>query len=174
MQKLPTAVRKQRGTHRPDRANATEPQLDPGEPPMPADLDEREKVRWHEIVTSLKMMGVLTPADGIALKELVCCSVEVDRLRAKITGAETQAVLSTQKEMVDRVHPLYATWLGARRELRALWTAFGLDPLARTAVHTVQPAPRAGTAPGASSSDNGNKDSSAPAARVAPAGRYFQ
>lgn len=167
MQKLPSAIKEQRGTSRPDRGRENEPRLDVEEPPLPADLTEREKEVWAGMVDDLKRMGVLTRADGVSLKQLVVTSVECDRLRAMISGAETTSVTSTQKEVVDRVHPLYMTYISVRKELRALWTCFGLDPLARTSVHTVQK-----LAKGKAKNDGG--DSPEVPAKPQGAARYFQ
>ncbi len=139
---------------------------------MPRDLTELEQLVWKSRVVDLKMMGVLTPADGLALKQLVITEVQCDRLRARVVGHETTTVMSTQKEQVDRVNVLYDKWLAERAELRRLWTLFGLDPLARTAVHTVNTAPRAKTAAGAKTDGNAGAKSQPPG--TSPAASYFQ
>lgn len=173
-QKLPPAIKKVRGTDRPDKRPADAPELDVGEPPMPRDLTEREIEVWRLRVADLKMMGVLTPADGLALKQLVCTEVQVDKLKAMVVGSEVKTVISTQKEPVDRVNVLYDKWLAERAELRRLWTLFGLDPLARTAVHTVNPAPRSKTAAAGAKTD-GNQGAKPQQPKAgSPAASYFQ
>lgn len=172
--KLPPAVKKARGTDRPDKRPADAPELDVGEPPMPKDLTEREREVWCMRVADLKMMGVLTPADGLALKQLVCTEVQVDKLKSLVVGAEVKTVISTQKEQVDRVNVLYDKWLAERAELRRLWTLFGLDPLARTAVHTVNQAPRSKTAAGAKNNDGNPGAKPQPPATGNAAASYFK
>jgi P27 family predicted phage terminase small subunit len=136
--KLPTAIHEQKGTARSDRQKPDEPKPPVGVPVMPAHLNDEEKVAWHYCVEILEPMGVLTRADGLALEQLATAIVEVRYLHEQLRVNKTQAVLSTQKEVVDRLNPLYPMYQQSRKELRSLWSAFGLDPLSRTNVHTVQ------------------------------------
>lgn len=137
--KLPTAVKEMKGTLRESRENPDEPRPDTGVPAMPMSLSAKEQAAWHECVATLLPMGVLTIADGLALEQLAVTIVEVRELHEQIRGNRSQKVTSTQKEEVDRQHSLYNVYNQARKELRALYTSFGIGPLARTAVHTVKP-----------------------------------
>lgn len=135
--KLPTAVKETNGTARADRQNPDEPRPPVGEPGMPPDLSAAEQAAWAECVRMLLPLGVLTESDGLALESLACAVVEYRELRQAVSLSKTTAVTSTQKEVVDRLHPLYPMLQQTRKELRALWGCFGLDPLSRTSVHTV-------------------------------------
>ncbi len=165
--KLPTAVKKSRGTDRPDRRNRDEPVIDVGAPEMPADLTEPEQQLWRRYVAELRLMGVLTPADRVSLKQLVRTELQVDRLWSMVVGQETVSITSTQKQAVDRVNVLYDKLLAERSLLERLWKSFGLDPVARTAVHTVAIAPKAKAA--SAETPHGNEGT---AAAAGPA-RFF-
>jgi P27 family predicted phage terminase small subunit len=136
--KLPTAVHEAAGTARSDRQSADEPRPDLGAPTMPVDFDEEEAKCWNSCVGILHDMGVLTVADGIALEQLVICILECRDLKQQVKSKPTVNVTSTQKEVVERANPLYAEWNRARDRLARLWSVFGLDPLARTSLHTVR------------------------------------
>ena len=161
--KLPTAIHEMKGTDRSDQNRANEPRPPTGEPAMPPDLIAEEQEAWRYAVGILLPLGVLTVSDGLALESLACCIVEVRKLRQQLGGAETVSVTSTQKETVDRLNPLYPMYQQSRKELRALWSCFGLDPLSRTSVHTVQ------TARGKI-----NGDTPAQPAESKPAAAYFK
>lgn len=133
----PSHLKVVQGTDRKDRKNKDEPQPDKIAPRCPDHLSTEEKVEWGKQVAELQLMGVLTRADGLALEQLVVMIVEVRELTETIRGSRTQAVTSTQKEVVYRLHPLYPMLQQSRKELRQLWACFGLDPSARTKVHTV-------------------------------------
>lgn len=109
---------------------------------MPEDFDEAEQKAWERCVEILKPLGVLTVADGFSLEQLVVSIIECADLKKVVRASPTQAVTTTQKETVDRMHPLYPAWNQARDRLIRLWSVFGLDPLARTSLHTVRAAPR--------------------------------
>lgn len=166
--KKPTAVHERDGTLRPDRANAEEPRPEPGVPMMPHYFRAAEKAAWDRAVSMLLPLGVLTASDGFPLEQLSLRLVECEELYIKIRDQRTIAVTTTQKEQVDRAHPLYNQWNQATRELRSLWEGFGMDPVARTRVHTVKP-PSAGTAPA-----DGPKPTGPSAASRRTAGSFFQ
>jgi P27 family predicted phage terminase small subunit len=145
----PSHLKAVQGTDRRDRKNDREPQPEKGAPPVPAHLTPEELIEWGRCCERLQKLGVLTEADGLALEQLCVLIVEVRRLTKIVRDNETQKVTTTQKEQVDRAHPLWQQLQQSRKELRALWTCFGLDPSARTRVHTVQ-------------TNNGNKPAQAP------------
>ena len=105
---------------------------------MPAYFDAEERKCWRQIVDILLPMGVLTEADGAALEQLVICMLECRDLKQQVRSSMTIKVTSGVGETVDRVHPLYLQWNQARDRLQRLWSVFGLDPLARTSLHTVK------------------------------------
>lgn len=137
--KLPTAVHEAAGTARADRQHDDEPQPDLGVPALPLLFDEDEIAVWDRCVDILQPLGVLTVADGLALEQLVTSIIECRDLKAKVKAAPTSSVTSTQKEQVDKVHVLYPMWNQARDRLIRLWSVFGLDPTARTSLHTIRP-----------------------------------
>lgn len=134
----PSHLKAVEGTERADRKNNREPTPPKGAPPVPAGLSPDEMVEWGRFCERLQTMGVLTEADGVALEQLCVLTVEVRELTRLIRDARTVSVTTTQKEQVEKVHPLYSQLQLSRKELRALWSCFGLDPSSRTKVHTVQ------------------------------------
>lgn len=136
----PSHLHAVQGTARKDRKNPNEPQLEPGSPPCPEDLTTDQKVLWGRYCQELGLMGVLTRADAFALRDLVAKTDEVYKLR-KILDAEGYliTVTTTQKEQVKKAHPAVEMLHRAETELRLQQTRFGLDPSARTKVHTVAP-----------------------------------
>lgn len=133
----PTVLKEVEGTARADRVKKDEPKPDTGIPSCPDYLSEAEKAEFQSIAKVLLKMGVLTVADGLALENLAVLTCEVRDLTVLLREGRTTSVVSTQKETVDRLHPLYPMLQQSRREQRALWACFGLDPAARTKVHTV-------------------------------------
>ena len=64
---LPTAVKDLRGNPGKRPRNLNEPQIEVGDPEMPAGLSDAAKQEWDAMVPHLKKMGVLTPVDRSAL-----------------------------------------------------------------------------------------------------------
>lgn len=116
---------------------------------MPAYFDKDEKKCWRQIVDILLPMGVLTEADGAALEQLVICMLECRYLKEQVRTQSLVKVTSTVGETCDRVNPLYPQWNAARDRLMRLWSVFGLDPLARTSLHTVKATPHSEKKPNA-------------------------
>lgn len=133
----PSHLKAVQGTTRKDRENKREPQPPKGAPPLPAHLDPEEILEWGRCCERLEKMGVLTEADGIALEQLVVMIVEVRDLTKLVKAERTQRVTTTQKEQVDKPHPLWPQLQQSRQHLHRCWQAFGMDPSARTRVHTV-------------------------------------
>ena len=71
MKRLPTELKKQRGTLRKDRLNENEPKLPSVIPPIPTWLSEDGQKAFSELSNLLHDMSVLTQADELALT-LLC------------------------------------------------------------------------------------------------------
>jgi len=134
----PSHLKAVQGTDRRDRRNENEPQPPKGAPPLPAHLDAEESLEWGRCCERLEKMGVLTEADGLALEQLVVMIVEVRALTTLVKAERTQRVTTTQKEQIDKPHPLWPQLQASRQHLYRCWQAFGMDPSARTRVHTVR------------------------------------
>lgn len=142
----PSHLHAVQGTARNDRTNHLEPKLEPGTPPCPEDLTTEEKVLWGRLCQELGLMGVLTRADAFALRDLVCKMQEVYTLRELVrTQGHLVQAMSMHKEPVTKANPAVEMLHRAETELRLQQTRFGLDPSARTKVHTVR-APSGGNA----------------------------
>lgn len=144
----PSHLKAVQGTERADRKNDREPKPDVGDPVCPDDLSTDGKVMWGALCVDLRRMGVLTVVDGHALRMLVEKTLEVRAMRRKIDlDGYFVVVTTTQKEQVMKPHPLLDPLHRAETELRLQQQRFGMDPSARTKVHTVAPPPKVNDKP---------------------------
>ena len=114
MKRLPTAVKKLRGTSQPCRENRAEPRAAPAKvPPPPRDLSDAERGAWVALAAALEAAeGVFTLADLPAFIAAV-----------RVMGAADEVPANSDAGMKLRVQQ--RMWL----------TEFGLTPASRAKVH---------------------------------------
>ena len=86
----PTTLKQQQGTYRADRdpmrggrppsVLVPLPELPPGAPPCPPELDEEARRVWHEVFPRLMQIGTLDQADGGILRGYCALLVRVQKL----------------------------------------------------------------------------------------------
>jgi P27 family predicted phage terminase small subunit len=130
--RLPSAVKKARGTYQPSRAAPNEvsfkvTRLDP-----PAWLDEYALEEWRRIVPMLDEVKVLTDPDLVALANY-CSTVSV-AIRATIEVNKNLMAKHVNGAAIRRVNPLVKVAQNARAECLRFAIEFGLTPAARSRI----------------------------------------
>lgn len=139
MKRIPTEIKKQRGTLRNDRTNPNEPQLSPIIPPIPTWLSEDGQKSFVELSSLLYDMSVLTQADELSLTLL--CDAYGDYKQAKeiINNlGPTQDVTSREghTKSIQRPEVIIANQAFVR--VFALLKEFGLTPSSRAKVNAIE------------------------------------
>lgn len=139
MKRIPTEIKKQRGTLRNDRTNPNEPQLPVSIPPIPSWLSDEGKQSFMHLSTLLGNMNVLTQADELSLTLL--CDAYGDYKQAKEIINElgpTQEVTSREghNKSIQRPEVLIANQAFVR--VFALLKEFGLTPSSRAKVNAIE------------------------------------
>jgi len=139
MKRLPTEIKRQRGTLRDDRTNPNEPQSPLAIPPVPTWLSEEGQKSFVELSTLLHDMSVLTQADEVSLTLL--CDAYGDYKQAKEvinTLGPTQDVTSREghTKSIQRPEVLIANQAFTR--VFQLLKEFGLTPSSRAKVNAIE------------------------------------
>ena len=139
MKRLPTEIKRQRGTLRDDRTNPNEPQSPLAIPPVPTWLSEEGQKSFIELSTLLHDMSVLTQADEVSLTLL--CDAYGDYKQAKEvinTLGPTQDVTSREghTKSIQRPEVLIANQAFTR--VFQLLKEFGLTPSSRAKVNAIE------------------------------------
>ena len=139
MKRLPTEIKRQRGTLRDDRTNPNEPQSPLAIPPVPTWLSEEGQKSFVELSTLLHDMSVLTQADEVSLTLL--CDAYGDYKQAKEvinTLGPTQDVTSREghTKSIQRPEVLIANQAFVR--VFQLLKEFGLTPSSRAKVNAIE------------------------------------
>jgi len=139
MKRLPTEIKRQRGTLRDDRTNPNEPQSPLAIPPVPTWLSEEGQKSFVELSTLLHDMSVLTQADEVSLTLL--CDAYGDYKQAKEVINKlgpTQDVTSREghTKSIQRPEVLIANQAFTR--VFQLLKEFGLTPSSRAKVNAIE------------------------------------
>lgn len=136
----PSALKRQQGTWRPDRAASNEMAPMAGVPVCPPHLDAVAKAEWDRIVPELEATGVLTVVDGAGL-EAYCANyamaVWFQDVASKSPMIKVPKGIDRKTGQVVytvRANPAVAE---ARRHwqlVRQFLSEFGMTPAARTRV----------------------------------------
>lgn len=132
----PTTRHKADGTYQPVRhANRLEAQPAKSLPDPPPEFDGRHADKWRELVSNMQDMGTLANQD-------------LDSIRAYVVFffrfADANETINKQGTIVDgKVNPAWRIMIESQKELRALWTAFGLTPADRARIKIEKPKPAA-------------------------------
>ena len=139
MKRLPTEIKRQRGTLRDDRMNPNEPQSPLAIPPVPTWLSEDGQKSFIELSIMLHDMSVLTQADELSLTLL--CDAYGDYNQAKEvinTLGPTQDVTSREghTKSIQRPEVIIANQAFVR--VFQLLKEFGLTPSSRAKVNAIE------------------------------------
>ena len=139
MKRLPTELKKQRGTLRKDRMNENEPKLPSVIPPIPTWLSEDGQKAFSELSTLLHDMSVLTQADELALTLL--CDAYSEYKRAKEVVNElgaTMEVTSREGNSKSVIRPEVQIANQSFVRVFQLLKEFGLTPSSRAKVNAIE------------------------------------
>ena len=139
MKRLPTELKKQRGTLRKDRLNENEPKLPSVIPPIPTWLSEDGQKAFSELSTLLHDMSVLTQADELALTLL--CDAYSEYKRAKEVVNElgaTMEVTSREGNTKSVIRPEVQIANQSFVRVFQLLKEFGLTPSSRAKVNAIE------------------------------------
>jgi len=139
MKRLPTELKKQRGTLRKDRMNENEPKLPSIIPPIPTWLSEDGQKAFSELSTLLHDMSVLTQADELALTLL--CDAYSEYKRAKEVVNElgaTMEVTSREGNTKSVIRPEVQIANQSFVRVFQLLKEFGLTPSSRAKVNAIE------------------------------------
>lgn len=139
MKRLPTEIKKQRGTLRSDRVNKNEPTPPLGIPPVPTWLTEEGQKSFIELAKLLHDMSVLTRADELSLT-LLCDSFSDYKHAKDVINklGPTQDVTSREghTKTIQRPEVLIANQSFTR--VFQLLKEFGLTPSSRAKVNAME------------------------------------
>ena len=139
MKRLPTELKKQRGTLRKDRLNENEPKLPSVIPPIPTWLSEDGQKAFSELSTLLHDMSVLTQADELALTLL--CDAYSEYKKAKEVVNElgaTMEVTSREGNSKSVIRPEVQIANQSFVRVFQLLKEFGLTPSSRAKVNAIE------------------------------------
>lgn len=139
MKRLPTELKKQRGTLRRDRMNENEPKLPSVIPPIPTWLSEDGQKAFSELSNLLHDMSVLTQADELALTLL--CDAYSEYKRAKEVVNElgaTMEVTSREGNSKSVIRPEVQIANQSFVRVFQLLKEFGLTPSSRAKVNAIE------------------------------------
>jgi P27 family predicted phage terminase small subunit len=134
--RLPTALKKAKGTYRKDREVKNEPEL-PIERPAPAfqlpGVGERAFIAFSNV---LYEMRVLTAGDSVALTLMAdVLSEYIEARRFLNTHGTTYQAKTTAGDVVEKPYPQVAIASDAFKRLTAILQQFGMTPASRGKVN---------------------------------------
>lgn len=139
MKRLPTEIKKQRGTLRQDRVNNNEPKLPCVIPPIPTWLSEDGQKAFSELSTLLHDMSVLTQADEFALT-LLCDSYSEYKKAKEVVNelGSTMEVTSREGNSKSVIRPEVQIANQSFVRIFQLLKEFGLTPSSRAKVNAIE------------------------------------
>jgi len=140
--KLPTALHEASGAYErnPKRRNSSEPIPDEGVPECPPHLVGEERVMWHELMTRLDNMGIVTPSDFVAY-EVFCTAYATwrtarDRCNQLGDAIPTPVYDKAGKKIGVELkrNPYYTVKRDMQLQLKMFSAEFGLTASSRASV----------------------------------------
>lgn len=116
--------------------NKNEPTPKRERPEKPKGMTGKAGKAWDEAVEIAYNMGVLTVADGLALRQL-CEAIADEREAQRILdayGSRTYETTTTTGSIKIAAHPAVAMKADADRRLRAWLEQFGMTPASRSRI----------------------------------------
>lgn len=141
----PVKLKLVQGTFRPDRAPSKEITPAPAtwtDPPRGLDLYARRC--WRQYAPMLLRLGLLTEADFQAFVLLCQTWSRIERAQARLRAVYRQKPKVTI-EAIDYIRKAEVSVEQASRELRQLWSEFGMTPAARSRLDVYAPPPETET-----------------------------
>jgi len=139
MKRLPTEVKKQRGTLRSDRQNSNEPVLVPTIPPIPTWLSEDGQKAFSDLSNLLYDMSVLTEADCLSLTLLCDSYSEYKKAKEVINEfGSTMEVVSREGNSKSVIRPEVQIANQSFVRVFQLLKEFGLTPSSRAKVNALE------------------------------------
>tara|TARA_R100000329_G_scaffold87160_1_gene73408 strand:- start:4971 stop:5444 length:474 start_codon:yes stop_codon:yes gene_type:complete len=139
VKRLPTEIKKQRGTIRKDRENPKEPVLDPVIPPIPTWLSKDGQKAFVELSNLLFDMKVLTEADSLSLT-LLCDSYSEYKKAKEVVNelGTTMEVTSREGNTKSVIRPEVQVANQSFVRVFQLLKEFGLTPSSRAKVNAIE------------------------------------
>ena len=125
----PSALKKAQGNPGKRKLNEREPQVEPGEPEMPAGLPKLAQQEWRDIVPRLLEMGVLTRVDGKALAAY-CVAYSLAMTAAATIEKKGVFVKGAYGELKES--PAVRVQDKALKLMKSFLIEFGLTPASRS------------------------------------------
>tara|TARA_R100001440_G_scaffold48017_1_gene67902 strand:- start:1427 stop:1900 length:474 start_codon:yes stop_codon:yes gene_type:complete len=139
MKRLPTEIKKQRGTLRKDRLNPVEPNLPCSIPPIPTWLSEDGQKAFSELSNLLHDMSVLTQADELALTLLCDAYSEYKKAKEVVNSlGSTMEVTSREGNTKSVIRPEVQIANQSFVRVFQLLKEFGLTPSSRAKVNAIE------------------------------------
>ena len=136
--RLPTAVKRARGTLRPDRTNPREPKPRIGAPRCRRSLPAPVREMYARLVRILASLHVVTVADGVALELAASALVEYEtNARVVLDQGSTYEARTEAGATMHRARPEQAIAADAWRRAAVMLQQFGLTPVSRIKVDVI-------------------------------------
>jgi P27 family predicted phage terminase small subunit len=136
--RLPTELKRVKGTLRPGRVNPAEPTPEIAAPPCPRELTPLARKQYRKAARELKAAGMITRLDlgclvgySVALASALRCEAEIGNSGEVIRGKNNTAVAS----------PFALVRQMSLKSLAQFASALGMSPSSRSRVHAVLAAP---------------------------------
>ena len=134
--KLPTALKKARGTLQPCRTPKSEPTPVPGVPDPPASMDGEARAEWDRIAPELAKLGVLSRIDRTMLT--LYCEAWADYLDASEKVKTTGKVLKTEAGNFQE-NPYFSIKKRCAELCHKFAVEFGMSAASRTRIAAAPP-----------------------------------
>lgn len=135
----PSHLKVVQGTFRPDRAPSKEITPAPATwTTPPRGLDVHARRCWRQYAPMLLRLGLLTEADGQAFVLLCQTWARHERAQARLRAVYRQKPKVTI-EAIEYIRKAEVSVEQASRELRQLWSEFGMTPAARSRLDVYAP-----------------------------------
>jgi len=136
--RVPTTIKRLRGTLRRDRTNLREPRPLVGAPPCRRSLPAAVKAMYRRLVRILGPLDVVTRADGVALELTASALVEYEtNARVVLDQGSTYEARTEAGATMHRARPEQAIAADAWRRAAVMLQQFGLTPVSRSKVDVI-------------------------------------
>jgi P27 family predicted phage terminase small subunit len=135
--RLPTILKRTKGTEKPSRVNPDEPQPTAGDSTPPDWLSAEELIVYHRLEIKARKMNVMSEVDGDALALAAAALVEYRQAKAVIKKHGMLIKRETKFGTSLVGNPACTVAAGAWRRYQSGLKSFGMDPQARGTVSTL-------------------------------------
>ena len=121
--KVPTKIKKLRGTDREDRDPPSQIRLEQEEgiPAPPVEMGGHGKVLWEQVTTALWQLGMLAKVSTVQIEQY-CNNYEIYKQAWRQTEYGTVLTSGTRK------HPAFSIMMEAQKAMRSFEDRYGLNP----------------------------------------------